>query len=95
MAEWISQQSAGSLIALVSVTGGLLIGLVCIVGGLWSNARQTEYLERKAEWEVALKRDMVARGMSAEEIERVMNASTAPATADAAEQTQGAKSCFT
>jgi len=95
MADWISQQSAGSLVALVAVTGGLLVALVSIVGGLWTNVRHTEYLARKTEWEVTLKRDMVARGMSAEEIERVMKSSAGAAGAEAAEEGHGAATCYT
>ena len=93
MADWISRQNAGALIALVAVTGGMLIALASIVGGLWTNARHTEYLARKTEWEVTLKRDMVARGMSADEIERVMKCSAAEPAGDAAEHGQVAERC--
>ena len=94
MAEWISHQSAGSLIALVAVTGGMLIALVCIAGGLWTNARHTEYLARRTEWEVTLKREMVAKGMTADEIERVMKSSPADPAEDAAEGVHATAGCM-
>jgi hypothetical protein len=53
------------LIPLVAIVGGLLIPIVYLIGRM----RQTEL-------EINLKNEMIARGMSAEEIERVMRAST-------------------
>jgi hypothetical protein len=52
------------LIPLVAIVGGLLIPIVYLIGRM----RQTEL-------EINLKYEMVARGMSAEEIERVLRAS--------------------
>ena len=53
------------LIPIVAIVGGLLIPIVYLIGRM----RQTEL-------EINLKNEMIARGMSAEEIERVMRAST-------------------
>jgi hypothetical protein len=65
MTEFLSKFDSGELIGLVAVTGGLLCGLVAIVGGIVAkcvcHAR-----------EIAFKEDMIARGMSADEIRTVM-----------------------
>jgi hypothetical protein len=75
MTDWLARQTPGNLIALVAVTGGLLIALVSIVGGLWWNARHADFMARQAETEAELKREMIARGMSADEIVRVLKCS--------------------
>jgi hypothetical protein len=51
----------------VAVSGGLLCGLVSIVMGIW-------HATRRVELATALKQDMLARGMSPEEIQMVMAA---------------------
>lgn len=48
------------------------ITLICVV----PTAAHYWYKVRKAEWETDLKRDMVARGMSADDIERVLAATS-------------------
>ena len=48
------------------------ITLICVVPSICHYV----YRWRKTELEIELKRDMVARGMSAEEIERVLKAKT-------------------
>jgi hypothetical protein len=67
MSEFLSKFDGGELIGLVAVAGGLLCGLICgasaIIMGCLSNMRQ-----------LALKQDMVQRGMSAEEICAIMDA---------------------
>ena len=93
MSEWLSRQSAGALIPLVAVAGGMLIALVSIVGGLWWNGRRAHFLARQAEWEAELKRDMVARGMSADEIERVMKCSAIEAAGEAAQHARVPAGC--
>jgi hypothetical protein len=69
----LSKFEPGELIGLVAVSGGLLVGLLCglsgIIMGIWHNARQTEIT-------ASLKRDMLNRGMSAEEIRVVIEAGT-------------------
>ena len=69
----LSKFEPGELIGLVAVGGGLLVGLLCgltgIIMGIWHNARQTEIA-------ATLKRDMLNRGMSAEEIRVVIEAGT-------------------
>ena len=71
MNEFLSKFDSGELIGLVAVTGGLLCGLVAIVGGMVAkcvcHAR-----------EIAFKEDMIARGMSADEIRAIMQANRHP-----------------
>jgi hypothetical protein len=69
MQEFVSQIGIGPFIALVAVVGGLLIPLTAIVGSFM-------YKHRRLQVEAALKHDMLERGMSAEDIERVLEAST-------------------
>ena len=65
MSELFSNFKPGETIALVSVVGGLLIPIFAIIGSAWNRSRLT-----------ALKRDMIERGMSAEEIHAVLSAGT-------------------
>ena len=67
MIELLSKFEAGELIGLTAVVGGLLCGLVAIVMG-------TGLAIRKTELTVGLKKSMLERGMSAEEIRMVMEA---------------------
>jgi hypothetical protein len=67
MYELVARMAPGQLIGLVAVTGGLLIGLVAVVMGIWLELR-------RAEMTLALKRDMLDRGMTPEEIQIVMEA---------------------
>ena len=67
MIELLSKFEAGELIGLTAVVGGLLCGLVAIVMG-------TGLAIRKTELTVGLKKSMLERGMSAEEIRMVMDA---------------------
>jgi hypothetical protein len=60
--------------ALIPITlfgGGALVGIVAILAHQWRAVRRTEL-------EVALKQDMLRRGLSVEEIERVLRASERP-----------------
>jgi hypothetical protein len=73
MEELFSKLDAGEFIGLTAVAGGLLVGLLCgltgIIMGCW-------HLIRKEEIAAALKRDMLNRGMSADEIRTVIEAGT-------------------
>ena len=80
--SWMSTQNAGQLIGLVSVVGGLFVGFVAILAGTWAKVRRSEHAARRAEWEAALKPDMINRGMSADEIERVLAASQGHGSAE-------------
>jgi hypothetical protein len=59
------------LIPLALTVCGALVGLVAILAHQWRAVR-------RAEMEAALKQDMLKRGLSAEEIERVLRASEKP-----------------
>jgi hypothetical protein len=63
-----SETGVGLLMGLIAVTGGLLIGLVAVIGGLINEHRRLEV-------EAGLKQQMLERGMSAEEIQQVLQAS--------------------
>lgn len=69
MTEFLAKFDAGELIGLVAVAGGLLCGLVCgttaIVMEHWYKIRQ-----------LGLKENMLARGLSVDEIQAVMDAGT-------------------
>jgi hypothetical protein len=67
MSEFLSKFNAGELIGLVAVGGGLLIPIVCA-----STAILTQHFYKSRQ--LSLKQDMVNRGMSAEEIQMVMDA---------------------
>jgi hypothetical protein len=54
-------------VVLVSVLAFVLFLLVCVVGGIIAHLRKTEI-------ETSLKHEMIERGMSVEEIERVLAA---------------------
>lgn len=65
--EWLSHMdpAIGILLAIFIPAG--IIGIVAIVGSFWVGARRTEL-------EASLKLEMISRGMSAEDIERVLQA---------------------
>ena len=65
MMELLSKFNAGELIGLTAVVGGLLCGALGIVMGVGLAIRKTEL-------EAGLKKSMLERGMSAEEIRMVM-----------------------
>jgi hypothetical protein len=64
LAQTNVQDVWGMVIALVAVVGGMGIA----AGGIW-------YKLRVKQWEMSLKHSMLERGMSAEEIKTVLNAS--------------------
>ena len=67
MIELLSKFEPGELIGLTAVVGGLFCGLVGIVMGIGLAIRKTELT-------VGLKKSMLERAMSAEEIRMVMEA---------------------
>jgi hypothetical protein len=67
MYELLSKIDPGLLIGLVSVVGGFACGIVAIVMGVGLEIRRLELA-------AALKKDMLERGMTAEEIRIVMEA---------------------
>ncbi|MFL5243980.1 MAG: hypothetical protein ACJ8FY_17905 [Gemmataceae bacterium] len=67
LATMFSGEITPLLIPLVAIVGGLLVPIVYLIGRM----RQTEL-------EINLKNEMISRGMSVEEIERVLRASGPP-----------------
>jgi hypothetical protein len=63
MSDFLSRMDGGQLIGLVAVVGGLLVVVLGILTRYWHKGRLT-----------ALKRDMLDRGMSADEIHAVITA---------------------
>ncbi len=74
MMEWLSQYSPGQMIGLAGVLVGPLIAIVAIVSAAWARIRKVEAQAHIAEVEAALKQQMIERGMSADEIVRVLAA---------------------
>ena len=67
MNELFSRLNPGEVIAFLSISGGMLIGLVSIILGIWHRIRAEEIAAE-------LKRDMLDRGLSAEEIKTILEA---------------------
>jgi hypothetical protein len=77
IADW-SDNIAGILFITFLFGGGIIVTVVTAIANNWRKVHQSEHLS-------ALKQSMVERGMSAEEIERVLNAGPSPGEADASE----------
>jgi hypothetical protein len=71
MFDTLISKDPGILIPLVMAVCGALVGIIAIIAHNWRCMRQ-------AEVEGALKQDMLNRGMSADEIERVIRVSNQP-----------------
>jgi hypothetical protein len=87
VSEILSQMSGGQLIGFFAVVGGMIIAVSATLGSLWMIVRLAEFRARRFELEVGLKRDMITRGMSVDEIERVIAAGRTkpqPCSADSA-----------
>jgi hypothetical protein len=68
MNEFLSRFNPGQLEGFVILGAVLLTGLIVFLSVQWR-------LHRRTELEASLKQDMINRGMSADEIERVLKAS--------------------
>jgi hypothetical protein len=66
--NFLSRFTSTDLSMLCLFAMAFLMGTVTIIGNYW-------YKHRRLETETALKQDMLSRGMSAEDIERVIRAS--------------------
>lgn len=73
MQDVLAKLNGGEVIGLVAVVMGCLTGMSAIIGGFWYGVRKTEA-------ESALKRELLAAGLSADDIERVVNVTTGGAT---------------
>ncbi len=70
--DLISRAKPEEFIALVlTFVCGLVIGAVAIISHHW-------FAHRQREMEISLKHEMIARGMTADEIKRVLAAKTTP-----------------
>jgi hypothetical protein len=69
MTEFLLRFGNDEIIGLVALFGAFLCGIPAVIGGIW-------YALRTAEISGALKQDMLNRGMSAEEIQIVLDAGT-------------------
>jgi sulfur transfer complex TusBCD TusB component (DsrH family) len=67
MSEILSKLDGAGVIAMFAVAGGLVLAFVAILASAWTKVRQAEAV-------AALKQDLAARGMSAEEIRNVLEA---------------------
>ena len=67
MYDYLLRFSPGEMIAIVSIVGGLFVVMFALAADIWQRAR-------KVEIEAKLKRDMLDRGMSADEIRTVLDA---------------------
>ncbi|HEV3006563.1 MAG TPA: hypothetical protein VGX78_18985 [Pirellulales bacterium] len=67
MSELLSKLDSDQLMGLflggTAIVGGLLVAIIAVFGSFWHKAR-----------ELALKQDMLSRGMSADEIRLVLDA---------------------
>lgn len=71
LANLMNRSSPEAFFGIVfSVGGAFLVAIVAIIVGSWSQVRRREM-------DTSLKQEMLARGMSAEEIERVLSAGSA------------------
>jgi hypothetical protein len=75
MNEVLSKLRSDEVVVLVFLSGGVLIALTAIVAHHWRRLRQLEI-------ETALKQTLLQKGMNAEEIERVVNATQGATYAD-------------
>lgn len=67
MSEILSKLDGAGVIAIFAVAGGFVLAFVAILTSAWTKVRQAEAV-------AALKQDLAARGMSAEEIRIVLEA---------------------
>ena len=65
--QLLSRISSNDLIPITFIVTGMLAGLIVALSVQWR-------LHRRTEMELGLKQEMLARGMSAEDIERVIKA---------------------
>jgi hypothetical protein len=71
MSELLSKLGPEEILILALILGVSVVGLAAILGGFW-------YHSRRLAVDAALKREMLQQGKSAEEIERVLQATSFP-----------------
>ena len=72
MFEWLAQYSPKELIGLVGTVGGILFLMVTVASAQWASVKRAEFRSQQAEQELALKQQMIDRGMSADDIARCL-----------------------
>lgn len=60
--------------ATIAVLGAMLVPVIAIVSGCWHHVRKAELEAAIRQEEIHLKREMIQRGMSADEIAQVLGA---------------------
>lgn len=68
------QYSPKEWIGFVATVGGILFLAISVVSAQWASVRRAEMRAQQAEHELALKQQMIERGMSADEIASVLAA---------------------
>jgi hypothetical protein len=68
MSDFLSKLNSDDLCGVLCVAGGLVFGITAVIASIW-------FKLRKAEIAATLKQDMLNRGMSADEIKTVIEAS--------------------
>jgi hypothetical protein len=69
MSELLAKLEAGHVVAIVAIFCGFLTASIAIIFGIWQHVRTSES-------ETALKHDMVQRGLAADEIQKILSASS-------------------
>ena len=82
MLEWLAEQNPRDIIPIISVIGGVIFLTTIIVTSHWASVRRTEIKNRLREAELPLKQEMIERGMSADDIIRVIDAGQRKAVRD-------------
>jgi hypothetical protein len=86
MSEIMSKLDGDGVLALISIVGGLLCGMVAIAMSFWHKTRKLEIA-------AALKQDMLNRGISADEIQTVVESGTGMGFCRTALRNRRAVSC--
>jgi Flp pilus assembly protein TadB len=90
METWLARWTPTDVMAAFAVFGAFTVPILAIVGWIITGRRQ----HQQKEMELALKHEMIARGMTAGEVERVLKVSSkdvAPPSLQT-DQDEGAKS---
>jgi hypothetical protein len=76
----------GIVVPLIVFASLTIVGVTTIIASYLNKARQAELRARQAEIDAALKQDMLSRGMSADDIEKVLRATASSPSKKPAER---------
>ena len=76
MGDFLSRLNGGELIGLCFFAFLTIAVKISVIVGYLKHSHESDNKARLAEDEIALKQEMIKRGMSADEIERVLKASS-------------------